>query len=220
MRATRCSPRFDVPDDHATLAFLEARTDAARHDSPVPVGWLVVAEIVDRIAGAQHTWPVGWTRFQKLVYFVTAAAVPTGAVFGEGAYGPFAPGLKRELARLVNAGLLVEERSGRLLGLAPGPALGHLRGQHAEQLAGFGATIDLVSDLLSRLDGPDSELFGSVHYAATTLASELGRAPTEREVLTKVLAWKRRRQPQLGLADVGDAIRDLAVLGWGRGRHE
>jgi hypothetical protein len=57
MRATRCSPRFDVPDDHATLAFLEARTDAARHDSPVPVGWLVVAEIVDRIAGAQHTWP-------------------------------------------------------------------------------------------------------------------------------------------------------------------
>ena len=205
---------FNVPDDHATPAFLEARADAARHGSPIPVGWLAIAEIVDRIERAQHAWPVGRTRFQKLVYFATAAGVPTGAAFQEDAYGPFAPSLNRELTSLVNLDVLVEERSGRLLRLVPGPALDDLRGHHQEQLARFRPAIDRVSDLLIRLDGPGTELTGSIHYAAMRLASELGRAPTEREVLAKVQAWKRRRQPQFAPADIGDAIRDLAMLGW------
>ena len=205
---------YDVPDDHATLTFLQARADTARHGGPTGIGWVVVAELVGRVAHAEHAWPIGRTRFQKLVYFATAVGVPTGVTFEEGAYGPFAPGLKRELTRLVNSGVLVEQRSGRLLRLVPGPALDDLRRDHREQLATFRPALDRVSDLLRRLDGPDSQLFGSIHFAAARLATELARVPTEREVLAKILTWKRPRQPQLDPADVADAIRDLAMLGW------
>ena len=205
---------FDVSDEQATLAFLEDRADAARHGGPIPVGWLVVAEILDRIDRAQHAWPVGRTRVQKLVYFATAAGVPTGAAFQEEAYGPFAPGLNRVLTSLLNADVLVEERSGRLLRLAPGPALDDLRGRHHEELSRFRPAIDRVSDLLIRLDGPGTELAGGIHYATMRLASELGRTPIDREVLAKVQAWTRRRRPSLTPADIGDAIRDLATLGW------
>ena len=73
---------------------------------------------------------------------------------------------------------------------------------------------EFATDLLARLDSDETELAASVHFAATALRSELGRAPSEREVLHKIQHWKRRRVPPLNDRDVVAAIRDLAALGW------
>ena len=71
-----------------------------------------------------------------------------------------------------------------------------------------------MARLLARLDSSETELAASVHFAATALRSQLGRAPSEREVLDKVQQWKRRRNPPYDGRDVVAAIRDLAALGW------
>jgi hypothetical protein len=89
----------------------------------MPPGWMAIAEITRRIDEDRHAWPVGRTRLQKLAYFATVAGVPTGLEFVEGSYGPFAQDLTKLLSRLVNNGVLTEERPGRMLAVRPGQPL-------------------------------------------------------------------------------------------------
>jgi len=54
---------------------------------------------------------VGRTTFQKIAYFATEAGLPTGLRYAKGSYGPFSPEVKGVVTRLVNNGLLREERA-------------------------------------------------------------------------------------------------------------
>jgi O-acetyl-ADP-ribose deacetylase (regulator of RNase III) len=209
---------FEVPDEQATVAFLAGRAMATSTDGqPQPAiapGWLVIAEITRRIDQDRHAWPVGRVRLQKLAYFAEAAGVPTGLRFDEGSYGPFAQDLTKALSQLVNDGLLTEARLGRMLAVRPGPAFDHAIAGKRRAIEPHEEAVRRVVDLLARLDSEHTEIAASVHFAAEKLAGELGRRPTEREVLERVQRWKQRRRPPIGEAEVVVAIRDLAALGW------
>ncbi|MDP9465625.1 MAG: macro domain-containing protein [Actinomycetota bacterium] len=206
----------DVPDEQATIDFLVA--GVARGTEPknsfVKPAWVAIAEAVRSINDEPFGWPIGRTRFQKLVYFATAAGIDTGVTFSEGSYGPFSDELKRILTKLVNNGVLTETRRGQLLQLRPGPTFGDAKVQFGSTVDKYDSAITRVADLMGRLDTSRTEVAASVHFAANALASQLGRRPTEGEVLERVLRWKQRRRPPLGAASVATAIRDLAMLGW------
>jgi O-acetyl-ADP-ribose deacetylase (regulator of RNase III)/uncharacterized protein YwgA len=207
---------FEAPDEQATVGILA--THAPRVDSPgngrLEPGWVALAEIVRRVGESPHAWPVGRTRLQKLAYFATIAGVPTGFRFTEASYGPYADGLKPALARLVNNGVLTEQKLGRMLAVRPGPSFTDAAARYRTKIAPHEQAIQRVTDLLARLDSDETELAASVHFATAALRSELGRAPSELEVLQKVQHWKQRRTPPLNDRDVVAAIRDLAALGW------
>src|SRR6266511_1231890 len=67
---------------------------------------------------------------------------------------------------------------------------------------------------LGRLDSRRTEIAASVHFAAGVVATEVGRPPSEREVLERVQRWKQRRRPPLEEPEIVMAIRGLAALGW------
>jgi O-acetyl-ADP-ribose deacetylase (regulator of RNase III) len=207
---------FEAPDEQASVEFLAAQ--APRVNSPssgrLEPGWIALAEIVRRVGTSPHAWPVGRTRLQKLAYFATAAGVPTGLRFTEASYGPYADELKPALTRLVNNGVLIERKIGRMLAVQPGPSFADAAARYQARIRPHEQAVQRVTDLLARLDSDETELAASVHFAATALRSELGRAPSEREVLHKIQHWKRRRVPPLNDRDVVAAIRDLAALGW------
>jgi hypothetical protein len=207
---------FDAPKEQATVQFLAAHQATAGDGdaSRLPPGAMVIAEIVRRIDHDRHAWPVGRTRLQKLVYFATAAGVPTSLEFTEGSYGPFAEDLQSLLRRLVNNGILTEARMGRMLAVRPGPTFADASARYRDSIQPHEAAIGRVADLLARLDTQHTEIAASVHFAAGSLMHTLGRRPTEREVLAKVQHWKQRRQPPLPEADIVLAIHDLAALGW------
>jgi O-acetyl-ADP-ribose deacetylase (regulator of RNase III)/uncharacterized protein YwgA len=209
---------FELPDEQASVEFL------AGHSTPVGggmevaggirPGWVAIAEIARRIDQDRHAWPVGRTRLQKLAYFATVAGVPTGLEFVEGDYGPFAQDLTKMLSRLVNNGVLTEERLGRMLAVRPGPTFQDTVTQYREAIQRYEAIIQRVVDLLARLDSQRTEMAASVHFAASRLTSQLGRRATEREVLDKVQRWKQGRQPPVTNIEVLTVMRDLAALGW------
>jgi O-acetyl-ADP-ribose deacetylase (regulator of RNase III)/uncharacterized protein YwgA len=206
----------DVPDEEATLDFLAAG-QAPRRDAGVTYvkpAWVAIAEAVRRINDEPFGWPVGRTRFQKLVYFACAAGIDTGITFNEGSYGPFSDELKRVLTRLVNNGVLTETQRGQLLQLRPGPTFNDARVRFRATLDEQEAAIASVADLMGRLDTNRTEIAASVHFASAVVSRELGRRPTEDEVLAKVMRWKQRRRPPLDSEAVAAAIRDLAMLGW------
>jgi O-acetyl-ADP-ribose deacetylase (regulator of RNase III)/uncharacterized protein YwgA len=207
---------FEAPDEQASIEFLA--THAPRVDSPgngrLAPGWIALAEIVRRVGESPHAWPVGRTRLQKLAYFATVAGVPTGFRFTEGSYGPYADELKPALTRLVNNGVLTEQKIGRMLAVQPGPSFTDAATRYHTKIAPHEQAIQRVTDLLARLDSDETELAASVHFATTALWSALGRTPSDLEVLQKIQHWKRRRRPPLNERDVVAAIRDLAALGW------
>jgi O-acetyl-ADP-ribose deacetylase (regulator of RNase III) len=208
---------FEAPDAQASAAFLVGRTTpdgSEQAGGAIPPGWVAVAEIVRRIDRDRHAWPVGRTRLQKLAYFATVAGVPTGLEFVEGSYGPFARDLTRLLSRLVNNGVLTEVRLGRMLAVRPGPAFEDTFGRHQGTIASYETTIQRATDLLARLDSQRTEIAATVHFAAASLTGQLGRRPTEGEVLEKVRRWKWQRRPPVADVEVVTAMRDLAALGW------
>jgi uncharacterized protein YwgA len=68
---------------------------------------------------ADH-WPIGRTTFQKIAYVATEEGLPTELHYQKGSHGPFSQEVKGLIARLINNGLIEEERFGKMLAVKVG----------------------------------------------------------------------------------------------------
>jgi len=114
---------FGTPHRELQPEFLggEGSREQPAPRSRIDPAWVALAEIVRRVDAEPYHWPIGRTAFQKLAYLATEEGLPTGLQFTRGSYGPYSSGLKRLVTRLVNNGLIREERLGRMFALRPGP---------------------------------------------------------------------------------------------------
>ncbi len=173
----------------------------------------LVSILADLEEGFYH-WPIGRVMLQKIAYFATAGGLPTGLKFQAADYGPFAPGLKRELARLQDNGLVREERRGRMLEVTVGPTFATARTQVQDFLIQWGDVVERVSRLFARFDTRQAEIAATVHYTASTLEAKLNRAPLASEIMQAVEQWKIKRQPPFKHDNISQAIISLATQGW------
>ena len=197
-------------------AFLAGGSTVAPAADPtrIPAAWVALAAVVARIEQEPHHWPVGRTTFQKIAYFATAEGVPTGLSFGRGSYGPFAPAITPMVTKLVNNGLLVEEQTGRMHALRPGPTLKDAVRHFRADIERWADVLRRVTDLFLRLQTRDAEVAATVAFAAHELTAR-GQGPVaESQVLAEVQAWKQNRRPPIAAEDFGTAIRHLNMLGW------
>ncbi len=183
--------------------------------------WVALVEIIARIEREPYHWPVGRTRFQKLAYFATEFGLPTGLEFQRGSYGPFAPELKPLLTKLVNNGLLREEKHGSMLVLKPGSTYDDARQTriYREALAQWEPDIEIVTDLLMRMSTDDAEIAATVHFVWRSLRDETRQSGkrgvvSATQVLAAVKQWKQRRKPPLDDRAIEEAISNLYILGW------
>lgn len=179
------------------------------HDSSIAL----VAIIADLGENFYH-WPIGRVMLQKIAYFATVGGLPTGLKFEAESYGPFAPGLKRELARLQDNGLVREEQRGQMFEVLVGPTFSAARAQAQDFLDQWREVVERVSTLFARFDTRQAEVAATVHYAAAELRAKLGRAPFASEILAAVEQWKIRRKPPFKRDDISQAIVSLAMQRW------
>lgn len=177
--------------------------------------WLVaIAETIHRLESQPYHWPVGRVMFQKIVYFATAAGLPTDLQFEAASFGPFAPGLKAAVARMQNNGLITERQRGRMFEVRSGAVLEDARAIYKDQLEQWSDLIDRIVDLSARLDTTGAEIAATVHYTTEVLHSRLDRSPTITEVISSVGEWKGKRKPPLMRDDILRAIVSLGTRGW------
>lgn len=210
-----------TPPDQIELGFLEdgGSTDVDRRAEVAKIDPAAVAlvGIVSRINRERYHTPIGRTMFQKIAYFATERGLPTGLKYQRGSYGPFASDLKRLTAQLMNNGLLREERLGRMFVVSTGPTYRDARERCKPQLRAWTPIVEQVADLFLRLQRTnDAELAATVHFAAQELTEKRNGAgaPTEREVMSEVKAWKAKRRPALDDEELATTIRYMTVLGW------
>lgn len=205
---------YGTPQAELQPSFLLETVASMPDPTWVPAGAVALVDILSRVEAEPYSWPVGRTIFQKIAFFATESGIPTSLKFVRGSYGPYSADLKRMTSRLLNNGLIREERLGRMIAIEVGPTFPDARIAYALALDPLETAISRVADLAVRLNTGTAEVTASVLLAARELASELGRQPNELEVLADVMAWKQRRRPPLTDVAIASAIRNLAVLGW------
>ncbi|MDG6950197.1 MAG: macro domain-containing protein [Nitrososphaerota archaeon] len=175
-------------------------------------GWVAMVEVLNRIERNPYHYQVGRTMFQKIAYFLTDSGIPTGLNYYQGSFGPYASELMPILTRLQNHSLIQEERDGPTYVVKVGPTFRDAERVFRRQLADWDSVIEGTANLFMRLTTRQAELVATVHFAARKVREELGRKPTELEVLNYVLQWKKGRKPSVDRGEVADAIRSLNVL--------
>ena len=180
----------------------------------VKAAWVALVEVLRRVEQEPYHWPVGRTTFQKIAYVATREGLPTGLRYQRSSYGPFAPELKHVTARLVNNGLIREERLGRMFAVKVGPTFPDARRAYLPDLQRWDPTLARITDLFMRLHTAQAEIVATVLFAADALRQPGKPKPTEANVLAEVQAWKERRRPALNEGEIAYTIRNLAALGW------
>lgn len=206
-----------TPAEQMQLDFFTEPT-VALPESPessfIEPSWVALVEVLRRIEQRQYRWPVGRVRFQKIAYFLTAEGLPTALEYRRDSYGPYAPNLKPVASRLINNGLVTEQRLGQMIEMRSGPTYEDARNAFKDALAGWSREIDKVVDLFARMPTDHAEVAATVHFAATELRNRRDRPPTEQEVLDEVKQWKARRRPPMAETDIIAATEQLALLRW------
>lgn len=222
--------RLDIPVElyapHGTAeeeldpAFLSGVAEGGFPGAPptlsprIDPAWVALVEVVARIEREPYHWPVGRTTFQKIAYFATEAGLPTGLRYTRGSYGPFSSELKLVVTRLVNNGLLREERMGRMFALKPGPTYADAARAYRADLERWSPIIDRITDLFLRLRTEQAEVAATVHFAAQSVPRDPKDKPSEADILQEVKRWKQKRRPPLKDQQVARTIRSLNLLGW------
>jgi uncharacterized protein YwgA len=176
--------------------------------------WVALVEIVQRLEEQPYHWPVGRTTFQKIPYVTTEEGLPTELHYKKGTYGPFSQEVKGVIARLINNGLIREERLGRMLAVKVGPTFFDARRAYAAYLRKWEPIIEKTTDLFMRVNSSQAEVVATVLFAAKSLQKTKTDQPSEHEVLKAVMEWKQRRRPPFNEQETALAIRNLAALRW------
>jgi O-acetyl-ADP-ribose deacetylase (regulator of RNase III) len=207
---------YGTPPEELDQEFLVRPEDQAALVGPtaplkVAPGAIALAAVVGRMYRQPNAWPVGRTRFQKLAYFATQAGIPTGLVYEQGPYGPYASWLKGLQSKLENNGVLTEVPGQSLFRLKPGPEYRNAVLAYRPFLETHSTAIERVADLMLRLTTHQAEVAATVHFAALTLARRGQGRPSEMDVLAFIREWKHDR---LRDDEIAAAIRSLATQGW------
>jgi O-acetyl-ADP-ribose deacetylase (regulator of RNase III)/uncharacterized protein YwgA len=203
-----------------TVEFLEQDTD--RHTEPavkngqsaLNPAWVALVEILARIEQQPYHWPIGRTLFQKIAYVATNEGLPTGLQYQRGSFGPFSGDLKSLEAKLINNGLLQEERRGKMFMVTVGPNFNRIRQKYAPSFEQWDKILDKTADLFTRVNTDQAEVIATVLFATRELMGEQRDLPSESKVLEAVMHWKQKRRPPLDQSTIASTIRNLATLKW------
>jgi len=182
--------------------------------SGLDASWVALVEIVNRIEQQPYHWPIGRTIFQKIAYVATNEGLPTGLNYRRGSFGPFSQELKSVEAKLINNGLLQEERQGKMFMVKVGPNFNRIRQKYTGAFERWANVVDKTADLFMRVNTDRAEVIATVLFAARELGQDRETPPTEAEVLQAVMQWKQKRRPPLDEATVASTIRNLGMLRW------
>ncbi len=211
---------YGTPHEQLQPDFFGQASKAASKSSSMPEpqwikpSWVALVEILRRIEEQPYHWSVGRTVFQKIAYVVTEEGLPTELHYKKSSFGPFAADLKGLEARLLNNGLIREDRRGNMFRIKVGSTFADAKKAYADDLSRWESIIDKTTDLFMRINTKQAELIATVLFASRGLRESGKDVPTERDVFDYVMQWKHRRRPPLDQGDVALTIRNLAALSW------
>ncbi len=177
--------------------------------------WIALVEILKRIEEQPYHWPIGRTIFQKIAYVATEEGLPTGIKYQRSSFGPFAKDLKKEITRLLNNGLIIEERIGNMFAVKVGPTFNDAKKAYLSDILIWESIIEKIVDLFIRINSTIwAEMVATVIFTYKSLLKEKNSQPYENEIVNEIMKWKQKRNPPLDKEKIALTVRNLAILNW------
>ena len=107
---------YGTPHEELQAKFLDGVSRGGDDNTPMPepqwikASWVGLVEILHRLEQQPYHPPVGRTTFQMIAYVATEEGLPTELRHQKGSYGPYSQEQKGLTARLINNGLIWEEK--------------------------------------------------------------------------------------------------------------
>ncbi|MFC1496750.1 macro domain-containing protein [Candidatus Margulisiibacteriota bacterium] len=206
----------DTPAEELTPEFLANPGKSMFNGSKPKIepGFVSIVEVLRRLEEIPYHWAVGRTMFQKICYFGTLLGLDTGLKFYRASYGPFSNELKSKMTKLINNGLVREEKTGNMFRIRAGKTFDDARKIYADEISKSEDTINKIVDLFCRLDTNKAEIAATVDFAYRTIKLKHPGKATEQDVYNEVMEWKKRRKPVYERNEVVQSIHNLAVHRW------
>ena len=185
-----------------------------RNQQRMKPAWVALVDILRRVEEQPFHWPVGRMMFRNMAYVATHEGLPTGLKYRKSRYGPFSSEQKSVIARLMNNGLIREERFGPMFMVKIGPTFEDAQKAYADELESWEPILEKIADLFMRMNTTRAEIVATVLFASRALGKESKAEPAEWDVVNAVQQWEHRRKPQLDQAELALSVRNLAALGW------
>lgn len=208
---------YGTPQEKLTAQYLQnAKTahSALEGEKQIPLNskWLLILETVRQVNEQRYALHVGRVIFQKICYVLTRSGVQTGFTFTKGEYGPYCADVKKAITALSNANLMIEtQKSGQSIvethvtkKFAFTPTL-----YSEQELRALMKTVDLFCRIKNT---EQAEMTATVLFSYDTCKQKKPEV-TEADVLSDVLAWKKRWQGTKE-EEIKQTIRGLSMLGW------
>lgn len=211
---------YGTPHEELKIGFLSQEIEEIAEKAIMPSpkwikpAWVALVEILNRLEQEPYHWPVGRTTFQKIAFVATQEGLPTELHYQKSSFGPFSPEAKGLITKLVNNGLIYEERLGRMFSVKVGRTFEDARKAYINDLKQWNQIIEKVADLFMRMQTKQAEAVATVLFAAFDVAQVKKEKPSETEVLEEIMKWKQRRRPRLNEGEIAVTIRNLAALNW------
>lgn len=209
-----------TPNNELTAEFLANPSQAQLVEeingsqSKIEPGFISIIEALRRLEEMPYHWPIGRIAFQKICYFGTFMGLNTGLKFYRASYGPFSGELKTKLTKLLNNGLVREEKAGSLFQVKVGMTFNDARKIYADEIKNSEEKISRLVDLFCRLDTKKAEVAATVDFAWRTMKLRNSNKATEQDVFREVMEWKKKRKPAYDRKELIHAIHNMAVHRW------
>lgn len=210
----------DTPINELTPEFLANPSQAQLVEetngskSKIELGFISVIEALRRLEEMPYHWPIGRIAFQKICYFGTLLGLNTGLKFYRASYGPFSSELKYKLTKLLNNGLVREEKTGSMFQVKVGKTFDDARKMYADEINNSEEKISKLVDLFCRLDTERAEIAATVDFAWRTMKLKNSNKATEQDVLKEVMDWKKKRRPAYDRKELIQTIHNMALHRW------
>jgi O-acetyl-ADP-ribose deacetylase (regulator of RNase III)/uncharacterized protein YwgA len=176
-------------------------------------GLIGFAVIVQRLGASGRGPTAGRVVLHEIAFLATVAGIPMGLTFERGSYGPFASGLKRQIAKLVNNGVLVERRRGSAIVVEAGPTLVDAQAALDALAPPWEPAITNVVETIEGQSTRELELVASALLLFQDLAPDDVTA-RKSHVIEELVRLKAGRRPVVDHSEAERAVRRLDDHGW------
>ncbi|WP_374626724.1 macro domain-containing protein [Pandoraea sp.] len=214
---------YGTPKSEVSIEFLQQPAQLSldgkgRKSDALRAEWAILLEILKELQTQPYAPPIGRTIFQKLCYVATEMGIQTGFEFNKGNFGPFSDDVNKAIHVFANKNWLQEERLGRMIAMKA-------TDQYVKDSKEYSATIEKnkqkikkAVDLFSRIKSTEQaeEVF-TVLFSSRRIKREIPNSEiSEQQLFDYILDWKKSWSTKEKKESVGEAIRQLVILGWMR----
>ena len=172
-------------------------TDLGNISEKIKPEWLSLVEILSIIEKNDPHHPVGRIGLEQIAYFAQSQGLPLGLKYRHRDTGINAAAMKKITARLINNGLILEEKLGRTSTIRVGPSYPSSRNLYESELDEWKPINGKVAQLIIDVGSKSARLAASIHFAAAFHEQITGETPTNEDIADQLckIGRKRRSRP-------------------------